>query len=60
MHEIIDLLKTLLADPDKLMNFITTHGGLYIVMFIIFAETGLFVALTCQQFHTVHYRYHYR
>ena len=43
MHEFIDLLKTLLADPDKLMNFITTHGGLYIVMFIIFAETGLFV-----------------
>jgi membrane-associated protein len=43
MHQIIDLLKTLLADPDKLMNFITTHGGLYIVMFIIFAETGLFV-----------------
>ena len=43
MHEIIDLFKTLLADPDKLMNFITTHGGLYIVMFIIFAETGLFV-----------------
>lgn len=43
MHEIIDLLKTLLADPDKLMTWITTHGGLYIVMFIIFAETGLFV-----------------
>ena len=43
MHQIIDLLKTLLADPDKLMNFITTHGGLYVVMFIIFAETGLFV-----------------
>lgn len=43
MHEIIELLKTLLADPDKLMNFITSHGGLYIVMFIIFAETGLFV-----------------
>src|ERR1019366_5574141 len=43
MHEIIDLLKTLLADPDKLMQFITTHGGLYVVMFIIFAETGLFV-----------------
>jgi membrane-associated protein len=43
MHEIIDLLKTLLADPDKLMSFITTHGGLYVVMFIIFAETGLFV-----------------
>ncbi len=43
MHQILDILKTLLADPDKLMNFITTHGGLYIVMFIIFAETGLFV-----------------
>jgi membrane-associated protein len=43
MQEIIDLLKTLLADPDKLMTFITTHGGLYVVMFIIFAETGLFV-----------------
>jgi len=43
MHQIIDLLKTLLADPDKLMSFITTHGGLYIVLFIIFAETGLFV-----------------
>ena len=42
MHQIIDLLKTLLADPDKLMSFITTHGGLYVVMFIIFAETGLF------------------
>ena len=34
--QIIDLLKTLLADPDKLMNFITTHGGLYIVMFIVY------------------------
>lgn len=43
MHEIIELLKTLLADPDKLMNFIISNGGLYIVMFIIFAETGLFV-----------------
>jgi len=43
MHDIIELLKTLLADPDKLMNWITDHGGLYLVMFIIFAETGLFV-----------------
>jgi len=43
MHQIIDIIKTLLADPDKLMNWITTHGGLYVVMFIIFAETGLFV-----------------
>lgn len=43
MHQLLDLLKTLLADPDKLMTFITTHGGLYVVMFIIFAETGLFV-----------------
>jgi membrane-associated protein len=43
MHEIIDLFKTLLADPDKLMSWITNHYGLYMVMFIIFAETGLFV-----------------
>jgi membrane-associated protein len=43
MHQIIDLLKTLLADPDKLMAWITNHYGLYMVMFIIFAETGLFV-----------------
>jgi membrane-associated protein len=43
MDKVIDLLKTLLADPDKLMNWIRTHGGLYVVMFIIFAETGLFV-----------------
>lgn len=38
MHEILDLLKNL-TDPA----WITAHGGLYIVMFIIFAETGLFV-----------------
>lgn len=43
MHEFLDLLKTLLADPDKLMTWITDHGGLYVVMFIVFAETGLFV-----------------
>lgn len=43
MHEIINILKTLLADPDSLMKFITDNGGLYVVMFIIFAETGLFV-----------------
>lgn len=43
MHDIIELLKTLLADPDKLMTWITDHGGLYLVMLIIFAETGLFV-----------------
>src|ERR1017187_4544828 len=43
MHDIIKLLHTLLADPDSLMKFITDHGGLYVVMFIIFAETGLFV-----------------
>jgi len=43
MQHIIDILKTLLANPDKLMDFITHNGGLYIVMFIIFAETGLFV-----------------
>ena len=43
MQHILDILKTLLADPDKLMDFITNNGGLYVVMFIIFAETGLFV-----------------
>lgn len=43
MHDIIELLKTLLADPEKLMAFIRDNGGLYVVMAIVFAETGLFV-----------------
>lgn len=43
MHQIVEILKTLLADPDSLMKWISDHGGFYIVMFIIFAETGLFV-----------------
>ena len=43
MHEILDVLKTLLSKPDVLMNWIANHGGFYMVMFIIFAETGLFV-----------------
>ncbi|NCX96595.1 MAG: DedA family protein, partial [Chitinophagia bacterium] len=43
MNEIVEILKTLLAKPEKLMQFINTHGGLYVVMLIIFAETGLFV-----------------
>ncbi len=43
MHDFLNLLKTLLADPDQLMNWIQIHGGLYVVMFIIFAETGLFL-----------------
>ena len=43
MHNIIDILKTLLADPIQLMDWIQSHGGLYIVLFIIFAETGLFL-----------------
>ena len=43
MHDIIELLKTLLADPDKLMAFIRDNGGLWVVIAIIFAETGLFV-----------------
>ncbi len=38
MHELTEFLKNLI-DP----NWITAHGGIYIVMFIIFAETGLFV-----------------
>lgn len=43
MHDILEIAKTLVADPDQLMNWILAHGGLYLVMFIIFAETGLFV-----------------
>jgi membrane-associated protein len=38
MHSILELIKNL-TDPD----WIKGHGGLYVVMFIIFAETGLFV-----------------
>ncbi len=38
MHEFIEFLKNL-TDPV----WINSHGGLYIVVFIIFAETGLFV-----------------
>lgn len=38
MHEFLEFLKNLI-DPD----WITAHGGIYVVMFIIFAETGLFV-----------------
>lgn len=38
MHEFLDFLRNLI-DPA----WIAAHGGIYIVMFIIFAETGLFV-----------------
>ena len=38
MHQLIDLFKDL-TNAD----WINAHGGLYIVAFIIFAETGLFV-----------------
>lgn len=38
MHELVEFLKHL-VEPE----WITAHGGIYIVMFIIFAETGLFV-----------------
>lgn len=38
MHEFTEFLKNLI-DPAWIM----AHGGIYIVMFIIFAETGLFV-----------------
>jgi membrane-associated protein len=43
MHQVVDTLRTLLADPEQLMNWIQAHGGLYVVMFIVFAETGLFL-----------------
>lgn len=38
MHQILDIYRELIK-PE----WIAVHGGLYIVMFIIFAETGLFV-----------------
>lgn len=38
MHEVIEIYRELIK-PE----WINAHGGLYIVMFIIFAETGLFV-----------------
>jgi len=38
MHQLIELFRDL-TNAD----WINAHGGLYIVMFIIFAETGLFV-----------------
>jgi membrane-associated protein len=38
MHELLELLK----NPDLFIKFIISHGGLYLLMFIIFAETGLF------------------
>jgi membrane-associated protein len=38
MHTFIEMFRNL---TDA--NWISAHGGLYIVMFIIFAETGLFV-----------------
>ena len=38
MHQLIDLFHNL-TNPD----WINAHYGLYLVMFIIFAETGLFV-----------------
>jgi membrane-associated protein len=43
MKQIFDLFKGLLADPNNLMQWINTHGGLYVVMAIVFAETGLFL-----------------
>lgn len=42
MHDIIELLKELM-NAEKLAALVTMYGGLYLVAFIIFAETGLFV-----------------
>jgi len=42
MHDIIELLKELM-NAEKLAALVTAYGGLYLVAFIIFAETGLFV-----------------
>ncbi|MDR3679219.1 MAG: VTT domain-containing protein [Flavipsychrobacter sp.] len=38
IHELLDLFKNLTNEV-----WINSHGGLYIVMFVLFAETGLFV-----------------
>ncbi len=38
MHQLIEIYRELIK-PEWIM----AHGGLYVVMFIIFAETGLFV-----------------
>lgn len=42
MHDIIELFKELM-NAEKLAALVTLYGGLYLVAFIIFAETGLFV-----------------
>lgn len=42
MQDLIEIIKELM-DAEKLAAFVTQYGGLYLVAFIIFAETGLFV-----------------
>lgn len=42
MQDLIEVFKELM-DAEKLAAFVTQYGGLYLVAFIIFAETGLFV-----------------
>lgn len=42
MHDFIELIKELM-NAEKLAALVTAYGGLYLVAFIIFAETGLFV-----------------
>jgi membrane-associated protein len=44
MHEVLEFLKQLISvgDPNY-SNWLAQHGGLILVCFIIFAETGLFV-----------------
>lgn len=42
MQDFIELLKELM-NAEKLAALVTEYGGLYLVAFIIFAETGLFI-----------------
>jgi membrane-associated protein len=42
MHDFIELIKELM-NAEKLAALVTLYGGLYLVVLIIFAETGLFV-----------------
>jgi membrane-associated protein len=41
LHQLLEFLQSF-KDPTVASNWIFAHGGLYVVMLIIFAETGLF------------------
>ena len=55
MHEIIEFLKELM-DAEKLAALVTLYGGLYLVAFIIFAETGFVVTPFLQMLFLVFFK----